>query len=517
MANIVEYILGLRSEQFNTGIALATEKVGALEGAFSSAKSMLGTLGVGFAIFKGAEFVHESVEAVHALEQSIAQVKAGLESTKGAAGLTFGDIEESAKSLSQALPYSRAVIMDMQAQILTFPGITKETFGTASQAILDMSSRLHRDTNSLALMVGKALQDPEKGVTRLTRVGVNFNDTQIAAIKKMVEVGDVAKAQKTILQELALEFSGSAKAAADADPLFRYNKLMGSIKIEVGEAAMSLLHELTPALESFANGLKSTIEFVKEHKDGLLALGKSILTAYAAFKIITGAQAIISALTIAWQAYVVGTAEATLATTAFGTALQFAMGPLGLITIAISGLALAYNMLTASQAENERQNKKGTTDSNEEFIKQKVDKYVQLEKQSGLSHAAYIKNEKERIDKSEKEINAYNSEALKTGGKTKDVQDVFLEREALSRFGGPKALGKAAGAGAGAKATGATPPKTDKATGSKSVTINMQINDIIKEFTINTTNIKEGANRVKDMVADALLNSINSSLHTAGQ
>ena len=45
----------------------------------------------------------------------------------------------------------------------------------------------------------------------------------------------------------------------------------------------------------------------------------------------------------------------------------------------------------------------------------------------------------------------------------------------------------------------------------------MQINDIIKEFTINTTNIKEGANRVKDMVADALLNAINSSLHTAGQ
>ena len=49
-------------------------------------------------------------------------------------------------------------------------------------------------------MVGKALNDPLKGLTALSRIGVQFTAQQQEQIKAMVEVGDVAGAQKIILR-----------------------------------------------------------------------------------------------------------------------------------------------------------------------------------------------------------------------------------------------------------------------------------------------------------------------------
>jgi hypothetical protein len=62
-----------------------------------------------------------------------------------------------------------------------------------------------------------------------------------------------------ILHELSTEFGGAAKAAADADPLFRFHKLMGQIKLEVGALAVKLLHALIPAIEGFVGFVKSSI------------------------------------------------------------------------------------------------------------------------------------------------------------------------------------------------------------------------------------------------------------------
>src|ERR1700737_1219891 len=64
-------------------------------------KELVGALGVGFAIFKGVEFIHEGVEAMHQVEQAEAQVRAGLESTRGAAGLAFEELEEGARGLAR--------------------------------------------------------------------------------------------------------------------------------------------------------------------------------------------------------------------------------------------------------------------------------------------------------------------------------------------------------------------------------------------------------------------------------
>ena len=228
-----------------------TNKLHQADGAATKLESTMGSLGnrlthvaeafgISFALFKGIEFVHEGIEAFEKLHQAEAQVEAGLISTGHAAGIAGEELEASAIKFSQSFKFTRADITEMQSIMLTFPGITSSTFDTASQAILDMSTRLHKGLDETAIMVGKALQDPERGITAMRRVGVNFNDTQTEIIKNLVRTGHAAKAQTLILQELQLEFAGSAQAAAEADPLFKYNKLMYNLKIAVGEARRSL-------------------------------------------------------------------------------------------------------------------------------------------------------------------------------------------------------------------------------------------------------------------------------------
>jgi hypothetical protein len=56
--------------------------------------------------------------------------------------------------------------------------------------------------------LGKALNDPIKGVTALQRVGVSFTKGQKDQIKSLEESGHHMQAQKVILRELNKEFVG---------------------------------------------------------------------------------------------------------------------------------------------------------------------------------------------------------------------------------------------------------------------------------------------------------------------
>ena len=89
--------------------------------------------------------------------------------------------------------------------------IGKDIFPEATKTMLDMSTALGQDLKSSAIQLGKALQDPILGITALRRVGVNFNNAQKETVKRLVESGQMMKAQKFILAELRTEFCNSSK------------------------------------------------------------------------------------------------------------------------------------------------------------------------------------------------------------------------------------------------------------------------------------------------------------------
>lgn len=511
MENEVKYTMSL-NDLLTGKVKDADHAINKMEGSLHSAggaakhfgMELIGAIGIGVLAFKGFEFIEQGVHGMHELEQAAAQVKAGLASTGEAAGLTFEQLEDQAKSLANALPYSRSQIMDMQAQLLTFPSIVKETFGQASSAVLDMAARTHRGTNEIAIMVGKALQDPTKGVTALRRVGVNFNAEQTAIIKKLAETGHAAQAQAMILKELNLEFAGSAKAAANADPLFRYNKIMASIKLEVGEVAIKFLHFLTPALEAVANAFKAGIEWMKEHKDLIEAIAIGVGVAAAAF--------------IVYEVAINAVTWATKAWTAVQWLLNAAMtaNPIGILIVAIGVItsAVVYCYMHFAKF---RAVLLGVWETIKEFGRIAGDIFTGLGKIIAGTLSFDVSLVKEGYDQT---VGAISNAGNRLGqafnkGFNEGMADFAKDHaEHTETAKGPKVVPLAGKTG---KAGATAPAESGKATGQKNTVINIKIDSLIKDFQIKTTNIKEGIGKAKEMVAQALISAVNDSQIIAGQ
>lgn len=202
----------------------ATKKLDGISAKIKASMGGIANIAVGGLLTHGIEsagaklqaFAGESIAAAKESRMANAQLDAVLKSTAGAAGMTANELRDMASKLEKVSLFEDEAIIGGQSLLLTFTNIGKDVFPEATQAILDMSQALGQDMKSSAIQLGKALQDPEDGITALRRVGVAFTDEQKDLIKTMIEAGDVTSAQRLILAELNKEFGGSAKAASDA-------------------------------------------------------------------------------------------------------------------------------------------------------------------------------------------------------------------------------------------------------------------------------------------------------------
>jgi hypothetical protein len=77
--------------------------------------------------------------------------------------------------------------------LLTFTGIGKDVFPGATKAVVDLGIAMaggdvnNANFKASAIQVGKALNDPIKGVTALSKVGVSFTKQQKDQIKALVK------------------------------------------------------------------------------------------------------------------------------------------------------------------------------------------------------------------------------------------------------------------------------------------------------------------------------------------
>lgn len=181
-----------------------------LDGAFSKVGSALLKLGAVVGVTMGFKSLFDKASAG---QQTMAQMEAVLKSTGDASGMTKNQLVALADAQSKVTTFSKGTNMATENLLLTFTNIGQKVFPDALKSVNDMSQALGQDTKSSAIQLGKALNDPIKGVTALQKVGVTFNAQQKEQIKSMVEAGNVAGAQKIILQELQKEFGGSAEAA----------------------------------------------------------------------------------------------------------------------------------------------------------------------------------------------------------------------------------------------------------------------------------------------------------------
>jgi hypothetical protein len=170
------------------------------------------------------EAVKIGIDRFTEVQKETAQTNAVLKSTGDAAHVTAKQVADLAEAIQHKSGIDEATIHSGENLLLTFRDIRNETgkgndiFNQATQIMADMSVALGENMNSAAIQLGKALQDPVKGITALHREGVSFTQGQKDAIKAMVDSGNTMGAQKIILQELNKEFGGSADALGKTLP-----------------------------------------------------------------------------------------------------------------------------------------------------------------------------------------------------------------------------------------------------------------------------------------------------------
>jgi len=156
-----------------------------------------------------------------AQEKASARTANVLKTTGGVANVTAAQVEALASALQSQTGTADDAIQSSANLLLTFTKVRDEAgknndiFSQAVPLINDMSVALGTDLNGATLQVGKALNDPIKGVSALSRAGVSFTQQQRDQIRAMQESGNVMGAQKIILGELATQFGGAASAEGE--------------------------------------------------------------------------------------------------------------------------------------------------------------------------------------------------------------------------------------------------------------------------------------------------------------
>ena len=197
---------------------------------------------------KGA--IDEAREAAKVTRITAAVIK----STGGSANITAKQVDRLATALSNKTGVDDEAIVTSSNLLLTFSRVRNEAgkgndiFNQSQTAIVDMTAAMNngvvtgKGLKTSTLQIGKALNDPIKGMSALSRVGVTFTQGQKDQIAALVESGDKMGAQKIILAELRKEFGGAAAAAAD--PWQKFGVVMGNLKEQLGTALLPVLSKV---------------------------------------------------------------------------------------------------------------------------------------------------------------------------------------------------------------------------------------------------------------------------------
>ena len=147
-------------------------------------------------------------------ERQALRLDALIKATGGAAGQTAIQIEEMAVAIGRNTLASVQGARDAAGVLLTFKSISGETFTEALKLTQDLAEVGFGTMKTAALQLGKALEEPEIGMSALRRVGVSFTEQQKETIKVLSLTGQQAKAQAMMLGILKSQVGGAGEAGA---------------------------------------------------------------------------------------------------------------------------------------------------------------------------------------------------------------------------------------------------------------------------------------------------------------
>jgi Transglycosylase SLT domain len=374
VARSVVFDIIANTQGFTRGMSQAQRSATQFQKHTSRLRSDLASAFAGAAVVAG---IRKVVAAGRESQAVARQTAAVIKSTGGAAGLTAKQFGDLANAISKKVGVDDEVIQSGENILATFTGVRNEVgkgndiFNQATMAAVDMAAAMNHGEvtadglQTANIQLGKALNDPIKGMGALRRVGVAFTAQQQQQIKTLVASGHTLEAQKIILGELRKEFGGSAEANATASK--KLAVAWGNLQEGLGKA-------LIPAIERGAVWLNRLVEgFNRLDETSHGVASQAVLTG----AVLGGLAVAVAKVTTpildarkAWMAYraakaaqvavdaAVGTAEETLAakTAATGAAATAASGGFAALAgkLALYGGAAAALVVVASKLSTEQ-------------------------------------------------------------------------------------------------------------------------------------------------------------------
>lgn len=227
------------------------------QASFGGIGKTLGKLGgivaAAFSVAAITNFAKESIaaaEGVAVANQRLDQIAKSM----GIFGQQTSAVTDRLKAYAEAnelnLATDAEVIKATQAKLLTFKELAQTadeaggSFDRATAAAIDLAAAGFGTAEGNAVQLGKALNNPIKGITALTRSGITFTEAEKAKIKTLTESGKILEAQNLVLSAIETQVGGTAAATATASE---------KMKISFDNIREAFGAGLMPAFQGFAD------------------------------------------------------------------------------------------------------------------------------------------------------------------------------------------------------------------------------------------------------------------------
>lgn len=259
----VKAIIEANTTNFDNGMKKAQASATNLSNTFGNLSKVitkaLSFAGLTVGVKAIADFGKECVKSADSANKSFKILNNTLKVTGATAWTSTEELVKMSEDIAHSTNYTVGEIQDMQSVLLGFRNITGETFKEASDAVTDMATVMGMDLKSAVQTVGKALDDPIKGLDSLRRQGFAFTDEQKKELEILVKNGEQLKAQKIILDELSTTYGGASKSAQSS--FDKQKDAIIELKETIGNQLMPIFSQMADAS---ANSLRGLTEIVKK-------------------------------------------------------------------------------------------------------------------------------------------------------------------------------------------------------------------------------------------------------------
>jgi hypothetical protein len=219
------------------GVVAATSYAEAIKKAAIAVKAFI-------AVYVFRKLVANIAEA----QDATARLDAAFRNTGDTLGATRQQLEDFATEIARTTRYTSSQAKESMAILLANEQVRGRIYERTIRLSTDIAAATGRDLRSTTMMLGRAIQDPIRGLFMLTRAQITFTAAERDAIKQLVDNGKILEARTKILDILSAKYEGTAAKLKNT-----LGGAIDSVTSALGDMFEGTIEGTTPAIEALNN------------------------------------------------------------------------------------------------------------------------------------------------------------------------------------------------------------------------------------------------------------------------